>query len=41
MHRYLFDENGNLRQFAQEAVSCTISTDHGKGLWLQQIFLFL
>ena len=31
MHQYVFDQNGNLRQFVKEAISCTISTDQGKG----------
>ena len=32
MHKYIFDANGNIRQFIKEATSCTIATDQGKGI---------
>ena len=29
--RFIYDQNGNKRPFVQDAVSMTISSDHGKG----------
>ena len=32
MNKFLFDQNGNLRQVIKEATSITVSSDSGKGI---------